>query len=61
MLAGSRPAHMYVADVYLGLCMVAAQLEQGISQNLVPVCGICSCSWLPCLASLAEEEMGKVG
>jgi hypothetical protein len=26
------------------------QLEEGLSQKLLPVHGICSSSWLPCLA-----------
>ena len=36
--------HTYVADVQLCL-HVGPKLEQGLSQKLLPVCGICSSSW----------------
>ena len=43
--AGPRPPLMYLVDVQLGLHVGPEQLEQGISQKLLPVCGICSSSW----------------
>ena len=35
----------YVTVVQLGLHVGPEQLEQGLSQKLLPVCGICSTSW----------------
>jgi hypothetical protein len=43
--AGPRPPHTYVVDVQLGLYVGPEQMEQGLSQNLLPVDGICSFSW----------------
>jgi hypothetical protein len=42
---GPRPPCTYVVDVQLGLHVVPEQLEQGLSQELLLVCGICSSSW----------------
>ena len=36
---------MYKADVQLGLRVDPEQLEWGLSQKLLPVCGIGSSSW----------------
>ena len=38
--AGSRPLCTYVADVQLGLYVGPEQLEWGLSEKLLPVCGI---------------------
>ena len=35
----------YVANVQLGFHVGPEQLEQGLSQKLLPVCGICSSRW----------------
>jgi hypothetical protein len=35
----------YVADVQLGLHVGPEQPEQGLSQKMLPVCGIYSTSW----------------
>ena len=43
--AGPRSPCTYVTDVQLGLHVVPEQLEQGLSQKLLPVCEICSSSW----------------
>jgi hypothetical protein len=43
--AGPRPPRTYVAGVQLDLHVGPEQLEQGLSQKLLPVCGICSSSW----------------
>ena len=40
-----RPPCTYVADAQLGLHVGPEQLEWGLSQKLLPVCGICSSSW----------------
>jgi hypothetical protein len=42
--AGPRSPCTYVADVKLGLHVGPKQLEQGLSQKLLSVCGTCS-SW----------------
>ena len=39
------PAYMYVADVQLGLHVGPEQLEQGLSQKLLPAHAVCSSSW----------------
>ena len=39
-----RPLHTNVADVQLGLHVGPKQLEQGLSQKLLPIRGICSSS-----------------
>ena len=44
----------YVADVQLGLHL-SPKLEQGLSQKLLPVCGICSSSWAA-LSGLSGRE-----
>jgi hypothetical protein len=43
--AGLRPPHPDVADLQLGLLMGPKKLEQGLSQKLSSVHGICSSSW----------------
>ena len=49
------PPRTYVTDVQLGLHVGPKQLEQGLSQKLLPVHVICSSSWLPCLPSVGQE------
>jgi hypothetical protein len=44
-LAESRPRCLYVADVQLDLHVGPEQLEQGLSQKLLPVHRICYTSW----------------
>jgi hypothetical protein len=39
-LAGPRPHGTYIINVQFGLYMGPKQLEQGLSQKLLPVCGI---------------------
>jgi hypothetical protein len=53
--AGLRPPSTYVADVLLGLHVGPKQLEQGLSQKLLPVCGICLLVWLPCFVSVGKD------
>jgi hypothetical protein len=53
--AGPRPPHSYVADVQLGLYVGPEKLEQGLSQKLLPVCEMCSCSWAD-LSGLSGRE-----
>lgn len=48
---------VYVAGVRLSLHVVPEQLKQGSSQKLLPVCGICFSSRLPCLASVGEKVL----
>jgi hypothetical protein len=43
--AGPRPPHTYVVNVPLGLLVSPGQLEQGLSQKLLPVYRLCSTSW----------------
>ena len=50
------PAHIYVADVQLELHVGPEQLEWGLSQKLLPVCGICSSSWTA-LSGLSERRI----
>ena len=52
--AGPRPPHTHVADVQLGLHVGPEQLEEGLSQELLPVCEICSSSWAA-LSGLSAE------
>jgi hypothetical protein len=40
-----QPKPTYIADVQLGLHVGSKQLEQGLSQKLLPVYGICSSIW----------------
>ena len=42
---GPRSTHTYVADIQLEFHVVPEQLEQGLTQKLLPVCGICSIDW----------------
>jgi hypothetical protein len=42
---GPRPPHTYVADVQFCLHMGPEQLEQGLSEKLLSICGIGSSSW----------------
>jgi len=42
---------MYAAEVPLGLHVNHGQLEWGLSQKLLPVCG------LPCLGSMEEDVL----
>jgi hypothetical protein len=44
--AGPMLPCTYVADVQLGCYMGPEQPEQGLLQKLLPVCGICSSSWV---------------
>ena len=44
--AECRLLHTCVADINLGLHVDPEKLEQGLSQKLLPVCGICSSSWV---------------
>ena len=44
------PTFMYLLDLHVG----PEQLEQGLSQKLLPVCGICSSSWAA-LSGLSER------
>ena len=53
--SGPRPHRTYVADVQLGLHMGPEKLEQVLSQNLLPVCRICSPSSAALSGSLGEE------
>jgi hypothetical protein len=57
--AGPGPLCKYVADVQLGLHVGPEQLEQGLSQKLLPVCGICSSSWAP-LSGLSGEDAPRL-
>ena len=41
-----RPTCTYVVEVKLGLYMGPEGLEQDLSQKLLPVCEICSSSWV---------------
>jgi hypothetical protein len=43
--AGPRPPCTYIADVQPDHHVGPEQLELGLSQKLLPVCGICSTSW----------------
>ena len=43
--AGPSPPHTYVVDMQLGLYVGPQILEQGLSQKLLSVRGICSSSW----------------
>jgi hypothetical protein len=43
-MAGPRSARSYVADVQIDLHVGPEQLEQRLSQKLLPECGICSSS-----------------
>ena len=45
----------YVADVQLSLHVGPPTTGAGLSLNLLPVCGICSPTGLPCLASGGED------
>ena len=42
---GPRPPCTYVADVQFGIQVGPKQVEQRLSQKLLPVCGICSSNW----------------
>jgi hypothetical protein len=42
--AGPRPPHSYV-DVQFDLHVSPEKLEQGLSQKLLPLCGMSSTSW----------------
>jgi hypothetical protein len=42
-------------DVQLGLRVGPKQLEQGLSQKLLPVWGMFFLAGLPCLASVGED------
>lgn len=53
ILAGPRTPQIYVTDGQLGLHVGLKQLE-GLTQKLLPVCGICSTSWIA-LPSLSES------
>jgi hypothetical protein len=46
--------------VQLGLRVGPEQLEQGLSQKLLPVCGICSSSWAA-LLGLSGRGSARVG
>jgi hypothetical protein len=54
--AGPRPLHTYLADVHLGHYVGPEQLEQGLSQTLLPICGISSSSWAT-LSGLKGEDV----
>ena len=43
--AGPRPLYTYVTDVQLGLHVGPEQLEQGLSQKLLPIHGIGCLVW----------------
>jgi len=43
--AGIRLPHTYVLDVQFGFHVGPEQLEWGLSQKLLPICGICFFSW----------------
>jgi hypothetical protein len=43
--AGPRPHYSCVADVQLGFHVGPKQLEWGLTQKLLPICGICSTTW----------------
>jgi hypothetical protein len=43
--AGPRSHYTYIVEVRLGLPVGPEQLEQGLFQKLLPVCGIYSSSW----------------
>ena len=56
--AEPRPPCTYVADVQLGLHVGPEQLEQGLSQKLLP--DYVLLAGLPCLASVAEDASSLI-
>jgi hypothetical protein len=45
LVFNTRPPHSYIENVQLDIHVDPKQLELGLSQKLLPVCGICSSCW----------------